>query len=652
MRRSALRCVLAAVAFVAAACGENNRTDTSTYGVVPHDGPVSMDKADYPVFPRPDEGADPSVPAELGGAGFTGEGWETNLDFDFIGDPRALKGGMLREAISAFPGTLRIEGPESNTSFNYAMRSLVYETLLSLHPTTLEYIPALATHWQISDDRMTFRFRIDPNARFSDGQPVTAEDVVATWDFLMDPGLQSPSSQLTFGKFERPVAESKYIVRVQAKDLNWRNFLYFAASMPILPAHVLADVDGATYIREYNFKLLPGSGPYIVNEADINRGNSITIRKRDDYWAADYRRNVGLYNFADLRYVVVRDRNLEFEMFKRGDLDYYVVNRAQMWAEELDFDRIQQGLIQKRMIYNHNPNGIQGIAFNTRRPPFDDIRVRKALFHLFNRQQMVERLMYNAYELQHSYYAGSVYENPDNPRVLYDPEEALRLLTEAGWQRNAQGRLVRNGQPLDLELLYADQAAERYLTVFQEDLRRVGINLNLRLVTPETLFRLVMERQFQMVTMAWGGLLFPNPETSFHSSLADPNNTNNITGFKSARLDEIAAEYDRMFEVEDRIAAIREIDGILANEFHYILEWYAPYQRIAYWNKFGHPEGYISRIGDYSDIASMWWIDPEKAATVQRGMADRSVRMEVGETESRYWLDYARLEEERQVVDP
>ncbi|HWV58526.1 MAG TPA: extracellular solute-binding protein [Longimicrobiales bacterium] len=645
MRRPVLLLALAGTV-IATACGGPDRADPFTYDDIrPLDGPVSLNKEDYPVFPRPDEGADPSVPAELGGAGFTGEGWETNLDFDFIGDPRALKGGLLRDAISTFPGTLRIEGPESNTAFNYAMQSLVYESLLSLHPTTLEYIPALATHWQISDDGMTFRFRIDPNARFSDGTPVTAEDVVATWDFLMDPGLQAPANELTFGKFERPVAESRYIVRVQAKDLNWRNFLYFSG-MAILPAHILAEVDGARYLQEYNFKLLPGSGPYTLEESDINRGNSITLRKRNDYWAADYRRNVGLYNFSELRYSVVRDRNLEFEMFKRGDLDYYLVNRAQMWAEELDFDRVQQGLIQKRMIYNHSPNGIQGIAFNTRRAPFDDIRVRKALFHLFNRELMVETLMYGAYELQHSYYAGSVYENPDNPRVLYNPEEALRLLTEAGYERNAQGRLVRNGQPLDLELIYSDQTAERYLTVYQEDLRRVGINLNLRLVTPETLFRLVMERQFGMVTLAWGGLLFPNPETSFHSSLADPNNTNNITGFKSARLDELAAAYDVMFDVEDRVAAIREIDGILASEFHYILEWYAPYQRIVYWNKFGHPESYISRVGDYSDIASMWWIDPGKADQARRGMGDPSVRMEVGETEVRYWLDYARAEEQ------
>ncbi len=609
-------------------------------------GPVSMDKNDYPVFPDADAGADPSLSAEQGGKGFTGEGWETNTEFDFIGDPRAVKGGLLREAIGDFPGTLRVVGPESNTYLNSVLEGMVYETLLTLHPTTLEYIPVLATHWQVSPDKLSYRYRINPNARWADGQPVTAEDVVASWELNMDEGLQSPMGRMTWSKFEKPVAESKYIVRVKSAKVNWRNFYYFS-SLTIFPAHILKDVDGATYVRDYNFKMLPGSGPYVVREEDINKGNSLTLRKRQDYWAGNNRLNVGLNNFEQIKEIVVRDRNLEFEMFKKGDLDYYFVNRAQMWVENLDFDRIQRGFIQKRKIFNHSPNGIQGLAFNMRRIPFDDIRVRKALFHLFNREQLIEKLMYNEYQLQHSYYAGSVYENPENPEVLYDPELALNLLAEAGWRnRDERGRLVKQGRPLEIEILYASQASERFFTVYQEDLRKVGITLNLRLVTPETLWKLVMERQFDIVSMAWGGLLFPNPETSYHSSLADPNSTNNITGVKSSRIDEIADAYDRMFELEERIAAIQEIDGVLANLYPYILEWTAPFTRIVYWNHFGYPTGYISRIGDQRDISGLWWMDPEKLEQLDQAQRDPSIQLEVGPSEDRYWLDFAQVEQQ------
>ncbi len=178
-------------------------------------------------------------PPSKGGKGFKGEGWETNTDFDLIGDPKAVKGGELKHGnMSDFPSTLRYYGPNI-TAWNQMVNAMVYETLLGLHPTTLEYIPALATHWQVSPDKMTFRFRIDPNARFSDGTPVTSEDVVATWKLLTDKSLQDPAQTLIYSNFEPPVAESKYIVSVKAKTQNWQNLLYFGNSMLILPAHVL-----------------------------------------------------------------------------------------------------------------------------------------------------------------------------------------------------------------------------------------------------------------------------------------------------------------------------------------------------------------------------------------------------------------------------
>jgi microcin C transport system substrate-binding protein len=380
-----------------------------------------------------------------------------------------------------------------------------------------------------------------------------------------------------------------------------------------------------------------------VKEADVVRGQTVTIRRRPDYWAERHRRNVGLNNFDEIREVVVRDQNLAFEMFKRGDIDHYYVNISRQWVEELNFDRVQRGLIQKRKVFNDNPVGIQGMAFNTRREPWSDKRVRQALAHLLNRDLLIEKLFFKEYTPQNSYYSGGMYENPANPKMPYDPERALALLGEAGWsQRDAQGRLVRNGRPFTVELLYASQTAEPYLTIYQEDLRRVGVGLNLRRVTPETLFQLVMQRQFDLVSLAWGGLLFPNPETSFHSRLAGVNNNNNVTGFKNARVDELLTAYDREFDQQKRIAIIQEIDGILANEHHYILQWEAPFQRIAYWNKFGHPEGYLSRIGDYHDITTLWWVDPQKEQQLAQAMRSATTSLAAGPTEVTYWSEYAR----------
>src|SRR5688572_18462307 len=545
MRVVAKSTLIAGLLSLSVACGGGGGPEANRGGTTPASGGgpaanVNFDKNAYPVFPNADSGADPSVPAEQGGRGFKGEGWQTNTDFDLIGDPRAIKGGALREYILDFPGTLRVlGGPESNTQLNFMIRPMVYETLLTLHPTTLEWMPVLATHWQIAEDQLTYRFRLDPNARFSDGQPVTAQDVVASWAFMMDKGLQDPSSEVVYSKFKRPVAESKYIVRVESTQLNWRNFLYFAGNLSILPSHVLKDVDGARYLKEYNFKLIPGSGPWVVNEADVVKGQGVTIRRRQDYWAANHRRSVGVNNFDEIREIVVRDQNLAFEMFKRGDLDHYFVNISRQWVEDMNFEAVQRGLIQKRKIYNEAPSGTQGLAFNTRRQPWDDIRVREAFAHLLNRDLLIEKLFFKEYVPQNSYHGG-VYENPNNPKMLYDPKRALDLLAEAGWkERDAQGRLVKSGRPLTVEVLYASKTSEPFLTIYQEDLRKVGIGVNLRLVTGETLFSLIMQRRFDVVSMAWGGLVFPNPETQWKSTLADVDNNNNITGFKDKRVDEL-----------------------------------------------------------------------------------------------------------------
>jgi microcin C transport system substrate-binding protein len=633
-----------------ASCGGGSSKEKSTpAGASASNNGASLNKNDYPVFPDPDAGADPAVPAEQGGKGFKGEGWETNTDFDLIGDPRAVKGGLYRDAILDSPGTLRMAGPEANTQTNAVIMGMAYETLLTLHPTTLQYIPVIATHWQISPDKQTFRFRINPNARFSDGTPVTSDDVIASWKLMTDKTLEDPANLQEFGKFEMPVAESKYIVSVKAKELGWQRFDIFATTLRIFPAAVLKTVNGAAYLRDYNFKLLPGSGPYTVKPEDVIKGKSVSLRRRNDYWAAKYRGNVGQYNFDEIRYVVVRDANLMFELFKKGELDTYNVNRSRIWVEELNTDRFRQGLLVKRKVFNSFPANLQFVAFNTRRPPWDDVRMRKAITLLYDRQTLIEKLFYKEYLPITSFYPGTIYANPNNPKNDYNPEEALKLLAEAGWKdHDSQGRLTKEGKPLQLELIYLDKTSETYLTVFQDDLRKVGISLNLRLTTPETAWKSQMQRQFEFVVGGWvASSVFPTPGVEYKSKLADQLNTNNISGFKDKRIDEICDEYDIAFDVQKRTALLQELDGILTNQYHYVMDWYPPSERFAYWNKFGMPTGTLSNIGEYygslgPGIPQLWWIDPDKYAKLEKAMADPSIKMDIPPVEDHYWQEYTK----------
>ncbi len=384
---------------------------------------------------------DTTTPAKEGGYGFEkfseDLGYQTyvhsDIDSDsdgtFFGDPRAKKGGTLNYIHSLFPRTMRIIGQNSSQMINNRIiQSLCYESLLGQHPATLEFVPSLATHWKISDDKMEFKFRINPSARWSDGMPVVAEDVLATWDLRMDETILAPNEQISFGKFERPVAESKYIVSVKAKSINWRNFLYFS-TMALLPNHILKDLDGTAFIEDYAFTMPPGSGAYGIPEELIRNQESFTLVRRDDYWAADAPMNKYVNNFDKIKVSVVKDNTaLEYEKFKKGEQDFYRVAQARIWVEETDYEAIQNGWIKKQRIFSEKPAGTSGYYFNMREWPFDDKRVRYAFTYLYDREKMNREMYYNEYGMMNSLYAGSVYENPNNNKFKHNPEKAVQLL--------------------------------------------------------------------------------------------------------------------------------------------------------------------------------------------------------------------------------
>ena len=584
------------------------------------------------------DAGEPSVPPDLGGPGFTGEGWQTATEILALGNITAPKGGTATLTINDWPATLRVAGAGWNSEFNSIVSSVCYESLVNVHPVTLELMPGLASHWQITDDKMTYRFRINPRARWSDGREVTANDVVATIKLKCDPSANDVSA-LILSNLEPPRAMSKYMLEVRAKVVAWRNFIDFATTS-ILPAHEIGSIDGTTFLDRYQFKLTAVSGPYEVRPDDILPGTSIALTRRQDYWGKNQCFARGLWNIDRIRYVVVKDENLAFEKLKAGEIDIFGVNKAQWWAEEVDkIDGVRRGLIQKRKIFTDTPIGVRGIAINTRLAPLDDRRVRLALCHLLNRKLMLEKLYFNEYAMLYSYFPGGIYQNPGNQPTPYDPAKADTLLVEAGWtERDPKGIRVRDGRRLEFAVQYDSKLNERFLTIFQEDCLRAGIELDLQLVNPSTRWKNVMDRQFEMAVQGWSGLVFPNPELICLSTLADEKGNNNLTGMKDPEIDSLCRQYDLTFETQKRMRLVHQIDAILFDQHHYVLTWYTPNTRLLYWNKFGHPDWYITRTGD--TVPYSWWIDADLERQVERGKTDRNVILPKGATEVHFWEHY------------
>ena len=502
-------------------------------------------------------------------------------------------------------------------------------------------MPSLASHWKVDDDKQTFWFRIDPRARFADGVPITTEDVIATYDLLVDPRILSPYTNTFYEKYDPPEAISPYIFKVRSTENNWKDFHYFGGTS-ILPAHIIDLLDGDEYLENFNYRIPVGSGPYEIHEENINPQRYITLTRRNDWWRAQNIQYQHQYNFDSITFKTILDPAMQIQEFLAGNIDVYMINRAQWWHEKFNGKLFERGLTQKRKIFTDEPQGLQGWAFNTRKAPFSDPLVREAFTLLIPRQELIDNMMYSEYIISDSYFPNSPYEHPNNQKYRYNFQRATELLREAGYtERNMEGVLVHNvrGEPFEIELPLV-RGSEHIMQPLQEELKKAGIRMNIRRVDFAQRVKLGYERKFDLLYVAYSGSVFPNPYGQLHSSMTDQINTNNLTGFKNERADELIEQELTTFDQQERVKLLQELDSIFMAENHYALAWYAPFTRFAYWNKFGQPSFYLGKIEDYRGIFRLWWYDSEKAAIVEEGINDPSVTMPLGPVEIRFWEKY------------
>ena len=486
---------------------------------------------------------------------------------------------------------------------------------------------------------MTFRFRIDPNARFSDGTPVTSEDVVATWKLLTDKSLQDPAQTLIYSNFEPPVAESKYIVSVKAKTQNWQNLLYFGNSMLILPAHLLKSVNGAAYIRDYNYKMMPGTGPYIVTEQDVNKGNSVRDPQAERLLVRKGSPQRRPQQFRHDQPAGGARREPRVRTLKRGDLDLFVLTRAQQWVEELNYPGITRGLNQKRKIFNNNPKGIQGVAMNTRREPYNDVRVRKALRHLFNRELMIQKLTVQRVPPDGLHVFRQRVREPGERENQIRPADSSAAARRSGMEGSGLGgtpqpqrttsyfgdRLWNAGVRTVLHGVSGGSAQGRHHAESPArdmgDLSQAARRSGLPDGADQLHRRGVSQARRPTCIRRWPTRRTPTTSPASRTSAPTKSSRRTTTSSTSTK----------------RVKLLRELDGIFTNEHHYILEWGAPFKRLVYWNKFGHPKGVVTRIGDYRDVPTAVVDRSGEIAEARSGDARPSIKLGEGPSEDTYW---------------
>lgn len=540
---------------------------------------------------------------------FPKSGWSKKKDP--LAGPDARVGGELSVFLAQYPKSLNYYLDVSTQSAQ--IFGMLFETLLTMNPITLDYEPSLADSWTLSQDKRTFTFYLNKNARWSDGSSLTAHDVKWTYDAIMNPKHLTGPHKIDMERFEPPELLDDYTIRFKAKNVHWKN-LGAIGSFFILSKNAYQDKD----FNKINFEFPVVSGSYEMGR--INEGVFVTVNRRRNWWKINDPRSMGTGNFQTIKFKFYAERENAFEAFKKGKIDLFPIYTSRLWVNETKGEKFSNHWIVKQKVLNHNPIGFQGFAMNMRRPPFNDIRVRKAVALLLDRRKMNATLMYNQYFLHRSYYEDLYSKKIPNPNPLIEMNrlKARELLLNAGWVVNPEsGYLNKDGNRFRFKFLTRSASAEKFLTIYAEDLKDVGIELIIDKKDWAAWARDMDEFNYEMTWAAWGAGVFKDPESMWSSKEADRRGGSNITGFKDPVVDRMIEEQKRIFNVRSRNDIYRKIDRIIYQNYPYVLLWNINYTRLLYWNKFGMPDTVLSKYGDESSAYRYWWIDEDSLADLE-----------------------------------
>ncbi|WP_425529232.1 extracellular solute-binding protein [Leptospira stimsonii] len=528
----------------------------------------------------------------------------------------AKKGGTFRIYSHQYPKSLNYYLDQFSTTAH--IFGLMFEPLLDYHPITLEPIPHLASSWKISADKKKFTFTIDANATWSDGKPVTAHDVLFTYETLMDKNNNTAVFRIDLSRFEKPVVLNDREIEFTQKEIHWSNFNTIANSLYILPAH---HFQGRNFDKE-NFDFPVVSGPYSMLSA--KKGRYVKMRRRGDYWMRAYPFYKGSDNFDTILFKVYNEEPIAFQAFKKGDIDIYPTYTASFWVKDAVGDKFDENYIVKQKIYNSKPIGFQGLVFNTRREIFSDVRVRKAFAHLVDRKLLIEKLAYNEYEETNAFYQDLWANGSPNPPIDFDVKMARELLAQAGWKTNSKGILEKEGKEFKFSILERDKKSEKYLTLIQERAKEVGIVISLESTDLAEWSSRMDKYDFDMTWAAWGGGIFKDPEAMWYSKYADEKGQPNLAGFKNPEVDKLIEQQRAEFSVPKRNEILKKIDKILTSQVPYVLLWNTSATRIMYWNKFKSPKNPLGKYGSEKEASSLWWLDSERSSQLEEAILKKT----------------------------
>lgn len=591
--------------------------------------------------------------------------WEDGMDLPEIGSPEAKKGGTLYEYVQDFPRTLRVVGPDAGSTFRPYLVDHMALSLGRRHPndTTIDELgyrcfAELAKEWSIDPETATCYVRLRPEARWSDGVPITVDDYFYAIYFFTSEHIQDPWYPNFYNRhlrnfvkyddytFSFRLSEPKPDMRVRMLSLH------------PMPMHFYGVLD-ENYVDKFQWKFQPTTGPYVIREEDISKGRYIRLTRNPDWWAKDLKFQRYRYNFDVIHISVIRDHEKAIEAFKKGELDIMPLTISQWWHEKVpDNDPlVRNGYIHKYTYFNDIPRPSFAIWMNQAVAPTNNRDIRLGIQYAMNWERVIQEYHRGDYVRMRTNSDGfGEFTHPDLRARPFSVEKALEHFAAAGYtQRNARGILVNDrGEELKVTLTTPWQSAAEELTILQQEARRCGLDLNLEILDLTAGYKKIDEKKHQLAFAAFNTApeMYPRYWEFYHSYHAydraflpdgSPNperkpkpNTNNIQSFADPEMDRLIDRYRASTDAQEMIKLAHRIQEVVHEAGSFNPSYVRPFIRVGSWRWIHWPEDFGVRIlTDYREY-NLAWMDEEEKQETRRAMS----RGETFEPVIRYFTKY------------
>lgn len=626
--------VFVLTALIAACGGPSEETELADFEAVDNTAEVEAYYAERPEFFRFRTLAD--LPADLT--------WQNGAHLPEIGSPDATKGGTEYSRLQDFPRTLRTVGPDSNGSFRTWLLDDVAIGIAHRHPDEFEFYPGLAESWAVDKENKTVYVKLDPAARWSDGEPVTADDFMFMFFFFQSAYIVAPWYNNWYG--------------TQYTNITKYDDLTFSISVPeakpdmdsrVLglgpkPRHFYKEL-GDDYVERYQWRFAPTTAAYVIRDEDIRKGRSMRLTRLEDWWAKDKRNFRYRFNADRIHLSVIRDTPKVFEAFKRGDIDQFGLNLAEYWYEKLPNDDpdVTAGYIHKSVFYNQRPRPTYGLWINTSRPHLDNREIRVGINHASNWNLVIEKFFRGDYgRMQTSSDGYGEFTHPTLKSREFSIEKAQEAFAKAGFsERGPDGILVNeNGERLSFTLSSGYESLKDILTILKEEAAKAGLEFRIELLDGTAGWKKVQEKKHDIHFSAFGVSLemYPRFWETYHSDNAydvaflddgsiNPERklktqTNNLETMAIIEMDELISQYRASDDMDEMMRLAHTMTEMHHEHASFVPAFYQPFYRVGHWRWIRYPEGFNYKHSRGAGQLFVHWIDPVMKEDTQQARKD------------------------------